>query len=284
MSSKNIIDDIAEVLENHRETSKFAYVSQSHAREFFAPRTKFQPESAPQPVIQRPGNSGFQSPPPRPGEHRRPQFTGMPTAPAPQPQAPVQSAPMADFSSCNLDQLKQISDSCTVCPLCQGRTNGVFGAGNPNADLMFIGEGPGQDEDMQGIPFVGKAGMLLTKMINAMQFSRDDVYICNIVKCRPPNNRNPLPEEAAACRPYLERQIELVKPKVMVLLGAVPLQYILDMRGIMRLHGQWFDYKGIKVMPTFHPAYLLRYPEGKRDAWDDLQKVMKVFGKVHTKR
>ncbi len=282
MSSKNIIDDIAEVLENHRETSKVAYVSESHAREFFAPCKKFQPESTPPPAAQRPQNAGFQQP--RREEHRRPQFTGMPTALAAPQQAPAQPAPMADISSCNLDQLKQITDTCSVCPLCQGRNKGVFGAGNPNADLMFIGEGPGRDEDMQGIPFVGKAGMLLTKMINAMQFTRDDVFICNIVKCRPPNNRNPFPEEAAACRPYLERQIELVKPKVMVLLGAVPLQFILNQRGIMRLHGQWSDYKGIKVMPTFHPAYLLRFPEGKRDAWNDLQKVMKVFGKVYTKR
>ena len=171
---------------------------------------------------------------------------------------------------------------CTKCVLCKGRKNLVFGEGNPNAELMFIGEGPGRDEDLQGRPFVGAAGQLLTKMINAMQFSREEVYIANIVKCRPPGNRTPEQPEAEACLPYLIRQIELIRPKVLVLLGAVPLLYLLDKKGITRLHGEWFEFMGIKTLPTFHPAYLLRSPSEKKHAWADLQKVMKEFGKTHS--
>ena len=156
----------------------------------------------------------------------------------------------------------------------------VFGEGNRNADLMFIGEGPGADEDEQGRPFVGRAGQLLTRMIAAMQFDRfKEVYIANIVKCRPPGNRNPEPQEAAACIDYLKRQIELVQPKVIVLLGAVPLFYLMNMKGITRIRGNWLEYHGIQVMPTLHPAYLLRNANHKIYVWQDLQKVMKVFGK-----
>ncbi len=145
---------------------------------------------------------------------------------------------------------------------------------------MFIGEGPGRDEDAQGIPFVGAAGQLLNRMIAAMQFRREEVYIANIVKCRPPRNRAPGDDEAAMCLPYLERQIELVKPQVLVLLGAVPLRYLLGLRGINSLHGQWQEFRGIPVLPTFHPAYLLRVEAKKRDAWQDLQKVMRHLGKT----
>lgn len=169
---------------------------------------------------------------------------------------------------------------CTKCPLCKTRSNVVFGDGNREADLMFIGEGPGADEDAQGIPFVGRAGELLTKMIAAMKFDRKtEVYIANIVKCRPPENRNPNDAEAAACLPFLQRQIELVSPKVIVLLGAVPLLYLMGMKGIMRMRGRWLDYGGIKVMPTYHPAFLLRDPSRKRETWQDLQMVMAEFGK-----
>jgi DNA polymerase len=169
--------------------------------------------------------------------------------------------------------------SCRLCKLCAGRTNTVFGDGDPNARLMFIGEGPGYDEDQQGIPFVGKAGQLLTKMIEAMQFTRSEVFIANIVKCRPPGNRNPEPDEVAACMPYLHRQIETIKPEVIVLLGAVPLRALLGGRSIRRERGEWRDFQGIAVMPTFHPSYLLRLPEAKRDAWADLQQVMRRLGK-----
>jgi len=143
---------------------------------------------------------------------------------------------------------------------------------------MFIGEGPGNDEDRQGIPFVGKAGQLLTRIIEAMQLQRDDVYIANIVKCRPPGNRNPETDEAAACLPYLKRQVAIIEPRIIVLLGAVPLRFMLNRSGIRRLHGQWLSYDGIDCMPTYHPSYLLRVPAAKRDVWDDMKKVMERLG------
>ena len=179
----------------------------------------------------------------------------------------------------SLTDLAQRVGACTACPLHKGRTQTVFGEGAADARLMFIGEGPGRDEDQQGRPFVGKAGKLLTQMIHAMQFSREQVYIANIVKCRPPANRAPEDAEANACMPYLQRQIDLIKPEVIVLLGAVPLQYMLNRTGITRLHGEWLEYQGIPVMPTFHPAYLLRMRRKKADAWEDLKKVMIQLGK-----
>ncbi len=184
------------------------------------------------------------------------------------------------FREMGLAQLEQAAEQCCGCPLAGSRTNVVFGEGAPAADLMFIGEGPGFHEDQQGRPFVGRAGDLLTKMIEAMHFTRAEVYIGNIVKCRPPDNRNPTPEEATACLPYLLRQIELIKPRVLVLLGAVPLKHLFNKTGITRLRGSWLDYRGIQVMPTFHPAYLLRNPPAKREVWQDLQMVMKVLGKL----
>ena len=179
----------------------------------------------------------------------------------------------------DMNALLAAARTCSGCPLRAKRTNLVFGAGSPMADLMFIGEGPGREEDLQGVPFVGEAGQLLTKMINAMKFSRSEVYIANIVKCRPPENRAPEDDEAAACLPFLRRQVELVNPKAIVLLGAVALKYFLGKNGITRNRGHWHDYKGIKVMPTFHPAYLLRNPKAKKEVWADLQKVMALFGK-----
>ena len=167
----------------------------------------------------------------------------------------------------------QIAD-CTLCPLHAGRTQVVFGVGNPDADLMFIGEAPGRDEDIQGEPFVGRAGQLLTKIIEAMGFARGEVYIANINKCRPPNNRAPTPDEMARCMPFLERQIDIIRPKVICLLGATAVRGLLDVKqGITRLRGTFMEWRGILVMPTFHPAYLLRNPAGKRDVWEDVQKV-----------
>lgn len=184
----------------------------------------------------------------------------------------------------SLQQLCAIVQQCHSCPLCTTRNNTVFGEGNPDAELMFIGEGPGFDEDRLGRPFVGKAGQLLDKMIAAMQFQRSEVFIANIVKCRPPNNRVPLPDEAAACIGYLQRQIELVEPKAIVLLGATAAHFLLNTtQGIMRLRGNWMQYNGIPVMPTYHPAFLLRQESAKRDAWNDLQQVMKLFGKYYKK-
>ncbi|WP_022850009.1 uracil-DNA glycosylase [Limisalsivibrio acetivorans] len=171
--------------------------------------------------------------------------------------------------------------SCTKCHLHETRTNVVYGVGDMNADLMFVGEGPGAEEDKQGIPFVGRAGQLLTKMIIAMKYEREDVFIANIVKCRPPGNRAPYQDEADACIPYLYKQIEMVKPKVIVCLGSVSAQYLLKTKtSISKIRGEYVDMNGIMVMPTFHPAYLLRNPKMKKFVWEDLQKVMKTLGKM----
>lgn len=170
---------------------------------------------------------------------------------------------------------------CTRCGLHAQRQQAVFARGNPSAELCFVGEGPGADEDMQGFPFVGKAGQLLDKMITAMGYDRDDVYICNIVKCRPPENRKPEPSEMAACQAFLTAQLALIKPKVIVALGATAMQGLTGVsEGITRLRGKWKLYKGMTpIMPTFHPAYLLRTPAAKREVWSDLQEVMRFLGK-----
>jgi uracil-DNA glycosylase family 4 len=162
--------------------------------------------------------------------------------------------------------------TCMNCSLGQTRHSFVFGTGNPQAGIMFIGEAPGADEDRQGVPFVGKAGQLLTKIIEAIHLKRDDVYICNMLKCRPPNNRDPLPEEIAECEPYLKRQIEIVKPKIICTLGRIATQAILRTTGPMRaLRGKLHQYEGIPVIVTYHPAALLRNPSLKRDAWEDVK-------------
>ena len=182
----------------------------------------------------------------------------------------------------SLDALRGHIGDCSRCKLAPGRTNLVFGVGNPDADLMFVGEGPGRDEDLQGEPFVGRAGQLLTEIITkGMKLERRDVYIANIVKCRPPNNRAPEPDEIATCRPFLARQIELVRPRVIVALGSIAAQALLETRTpITRMRGQWQDYRGTKVMPTFHPAYLLREPDRKRDAWSDLKLVIAELARL----
>jgi len=168
---------------------------------------------------------------------------------------------------------------CTRCKLhAQGRTQIVFGVGNPNADLMFVGEAPGADEDVQGIPFVGRAGQLLTKIIEAIDLKRDDVYIANVIKCRPPGNRNPEPDEVEQCEPFLFRQIDLIKPKVIVALGKFGAQTLLrTLDPISRLRGRVYDYRGAKLIPTFHPAYLLRNPASKREVWEDMKLVKKLL-------
>ena len=174
-----------------------------------------------------------------------------------------------------LDRLRNDIGDCTRCKLSRGRKNIVFGEGNAGADIMFIGEGPGRDEDIQARPFVGDAGRLLTRLIEKLGMRRDDVYIANIVKCRPPNNRNPEEEEIVTCRPFVERQIEIVKPKVIVCLGRISAQSLLRSNvPISKLRGSFHDFNGIPVMPTFHPAYLLRNPRDKWLTWDDMQKVL----------
>ena len=171
--------------------------------------------------------------------------------------------------------------TCSACPLHTSRKNTVPGEGTPSQpDIMFIGEGPGAAEDAQGRPFVGEAGQLLDKMIAAMGYKREEVFIANIVKCRPPGNRVPLPEEMAACTPYLKAQIALIQPKIIVALGKTAVEGLLNERvAITRLRGTWRTYEGIDLMPTFHPAYLLRSPEKKREVWTDLQAVMAKLGK-----
>jgi uracil-DNA glycosylase family 4 len=180
------------------------------------------------------------------------------------------------------DSLLKIRDDlgeCTRCKLHTTRNKIVFGDGSAKADLVFVGEGPGRDEDAQGLPFVGRAGKLLTQMIEAMGLQRKDIYICNVVKCRPPENRLPEPDEIKTCSPYLLRQLDALDPKVIVCLGACSAQTLLETnRGISHFRGQWLDFRGRKLMATYHPAYLLRNPAAKADVWKDLQKVMAVLG------
>lgn len=179
-----------------------------------------------------------------------------------------------------LDEVRRTLGDCKRCKLCSGRKNLVFGVGNPKARLVFVGEGPGAEEDNQGIPFVGAAGQLLTKMISAMGYTRDEVYICNVVKCRPPGNRNPEPDEIQACQPFLEAQLDAIRPSVIIALGKFAAQTLLRSdTPITRLRGHWREYVGVPLMPTFHPAYLLRNPAEKKAAWADLQAVMARFPK-----
>jgi DNA polymerase len=170
---------------------------------------------------------------------------------------------------------------CRRCKLCEGRTNIVFGQGNPDAILMFVGEGPGRDEDIQGIPFVGRAGQLLTKIIQAIDLEREDVYIANIIKCRPPKNRDPEPDEVAACMPFLIKQIEAIHPQIICTLGAVATRNLLGIKTpVSKIRGSFQRLNhagGVMVMPTFHPAYLLRDPSKKRDAWEDMKKVRDLY-------
>ena len=179
-----------------------------------------------------------------------------------------------------LAEIASTVSTCTKCPLHTGRTNSVPGEGNPRPDILFVGEGPGADEDEQGRPFVGRSGQLLTKMINAMGYEREEIHIANIVKCRPPNNRAPTPEEMLTCLPYLKQQIAILQPKVIVALGATAVKALLNEKtGISKLRGNWHSFEDTPLMPTFHPAYLLRDPHKKKDCWDDLKAVLKHLGK-----
>ena len=165
---------------------------------------------------------------------------------------------------------------CTLCDLHKTRNKAVFGYGNPYAEIMLIGEGPGHDEDIQGLPFVGKSGQLLDKILAACGFSREEnIYIANIVKCRPPQNRDPKPEEREACLPWLNKQIELIQPQIIILLGATALKGLIDPKArITKIRGQWLEWKGHLVMPTYHPSALLRNPSLKKDSWEDFKKVV----------
>jgi len=237
------------------------------------PRAAMPEQAQPPPRTSRPSPAG---------EDRTATSNEMAHAKAPQQAPPQASDPEQDDRRMRLALVAEQVRPCTKCGLSETRTQTVFARGNPFAEVMFIGEGPGADEDAQGEPFVGAAGRLLDKMIAAMGYHRDEVYIANIVKCRPPNNRKPELAEMEACMPYLREQLALVKPKVIVALGATAVAGLLgSTEGITRLRGKWKLYKGVTpVMPTFHPAYLLRDPSKKRDAWTDLQEVMKHLGKA----
>ena len=196
--------------------------------------------------------------------------------------SPVQAGEPVTFSRSAGEALIAIREDLGDCCRCklhaQGRKQIVFGVGNPAADVMFVGEAPGADEDEQGIPFVGRAGQLLTKMIEAMGFSRDEVYIANVLKCRPPGNRDPQPDEVESCEPFLFRQIETVQPKVIIALGAFAARTLLKtLDPISRLRGRVYDYRGAKLIPTFHPSFLLRSPGYKREAWEDLKKALALM-------
>jgi uracil-DNA glycosylase family 4 len=191
--------------------------------------------------------------------------------------SPRQSQPQTQPTE-SLEVIREDIGDCQRCTLCRSRTRIVFGAGSPQARLMFIGEGPGQDEDRAGEPFVGAAGQLLTRIIAAINLRRDEVYIANVVKCRPPENRPPEPDEIATCFPFLRRQIAAIRPLFICTLGASAAQTLLGTtEPISRLRGRFFDYEGIRVLPTFHPAYLLRNPEKKREVWEDMQRLMKEY-------
>lgn len=202
-------------------------------------------------------------------------------AAAPPLVAAAAPAPAASHVSLPLAEIRAELGECTRCKLHPTRKNIVFGVGDPHAELMFVGEAPGANEDLQGEPFVGDAGQLLTKMIGAMGYRREDVHIANIIKCRPPGNRNPEPDEIESCEPFLKKQIASIQPKVIVALGKFAAQYLAGKpdTAISALRGRWHTFQGIKVMPTYHPAYLLRTPSAKRTVWEDLQLVMAELGK-----
>src|SRR5688572_25318418 len=199
------------------------------------------------------------------------------------PQHVVSQQAVSGFSRISTETLDHIQTdigaACTRCKLCTlGRSQIVFGVGNPRARLMFVGEAPGEDEDKKGEPFVGRAGQLLTKIIEAIGMTRDQVYIANVIKCRPPGNRNPEPDEVAACEPFLFRQIDVIQPKVIVPLGKFAAQCLLKtMDPITRLRGRKFEYRGAVLIPTFHPAYLLRNPSAKREVWEDMKNVRAIL-------
>jgi uracil-DNA glycosylase len=198
-------------------------------------------------------------------------------APAPKPGGgPPQTARSSGTES--LDQIRMDLGDCHRCGLASGRTNIVFGEGSAQARLVFIGEGPGAEEDRSGRPFVGPAGQLLSKIIQAMKLTRDQVYICNVIKCRPAGNRDPRSEEVASCRPFLVRQLAAIEPEVVCTLGTHAAQTLLNStEPVSRLRGRFHTFGNIRVMPTFHPAYLLRHPEHKRDVWEDMKKIMALL-------
>jgi DNA polymerase len=201
------------------------------------------------------------------------------TAPTAMPAAPPEGAVDAGGSGRSLDELSEVVAQCKACELCNGRTQTVFGSGNPHADLVFVGEAPGEQEDLQGLPFVGRSGDLLTDIIEkGMKLQRDDVYICNVIKCRPPNNRDPQSGEKTACEPYLLEQLDLIQPKVICALGGHAAKTLLNTdESTGQLRGRWHSYHGTPLRVTYHPAYLLRSPGEKKKTWADIQEIIKVL-------
>lgn len=254
-----------------------AFVARSAA---VGPKASSAPSAPPQGAV-TPGARGEFALRPAPSTSPRPVTT------------PATAAPVELFyrypgleKTDDLRALREFIGECTRCKLHPLRTNLVFGVGNPKAELMFVGEAPGADEDARGEPFVGRAGQLLTDIIErGMGMSRAEVYICNVIKCRPPENRNPEPDEVAACEPFLFRQIDLVRPRAIVGLGTFAVQALLKLKTpISKLRGNWHEVRGVKLMPTFHPAYLLRNPADKRLVWADIQEVMKLLGRTVPQR
>ena len=192
----------------------------------------------------------------------------------------LDAVPLRENSHCeSLEELEHLVSTCDRCKLSKTRKTIVFGEGTPHARLVFVGEAPGVEEDIAGEPFVGAAGKLLTDVIKAMGLTRDEVYICNVIKCHPPHNRDPQPDEIEMCFPFLQNQISLIKPEIICTIGRIPAQSLIDRDfKITRGRGQWHSFMDIPVMPTYHPAYLLRYPQAKRHVWDDVQKIMKKLG------
>jgi uracil-DNA glycosylase len=215
------------------------------------------------------------------GLGRDPQWSRSPDTTG-RPVFPDASYHPVEFRGSAAEALAALRDEIGDCTRCKlhglGRRQVVFGVGNPQAELMFVGEAPGHDEDLQGIPFVGRAGQLLTRIIEAIDLKRDDVYIANVIKCRPPENRNPEPDEVATCQPFLFRQIQAIGPRVIVALGSFAAKTLLSTEApISRLRGRVYDLEGAKLVCTFHPAYLLRSPDRKRDAWEDMKKVRELL-------
>lgn len=197
-----------------------------------------------------------------------------PRAPLPPDKGPVGAAPSGPSGPSSLEVVREELGDCQRCKLAPKRTNIVFGSGNPAAELVFVGEAPGYDEDQQGLPFVGRAGQLLTKIIESINLKREDVYICNVLKCRPPENRNPEPDEVAACNPFMKKQLAVIRPKVVCCLGTFAAQTVLQMAApISKLRGKFFDMDGMRIIATFHPAYLLRSPDKKREVWEDMKQI-----------
>src|SRR6266436_7673544 len=287
MSYDSTVNEISELLGSLREHTKF--LSELGAEHVDAAEDPVRESSAAVSVVTRSPN--FEA-----TEDANPktisppdEFPTMKTRTAPIESAPHDTLfgdlrppePSLLQSSETLEDVWRDIGNCTRCGLCEGRTQVVNTHGNPKARLMFVGEAPGADEDAQGKPFVGRAGQLLTKIIEAIGFKREEVLIGNVNRCRPPGNRQPTLEEAAICRPFLFREIAAVQPDVIVVMGNTALRNLLEVReGITRVRGKFQDFRGIKVMPTFHPAYLLRDPSKKRETWEDLKKVRDYLDKL----